>query len=220
MLCLWALSAGAAAAEHPVPLDKNFDPAKCVECHADKTQGKFVHTAMEMGCTACHVIANEQGTTSVSLMAPANQLCFNCHDKSDDPVQHLPYAEGACTVCHSPHASAFPAHTLVSHQELCMGCHVRGLPKVDDAKKTVTVPWGRSLTFQQMNGWRYIDLNQSHTANHPIAGHPVSGDNRALGKGEVTCLSCHQPHHSKLPNLLPANVKSQEALCVSCHTNF
>ena len=28
------------AVEHPVPLDKNVDSAKCLECHEDKTKGQ------------------------------------------------------------------------------------------------------------------------------------------------------------------------------------
>ena len=29
------------AAMHPVPLDKNTDSAKCIECHEDKAKGKI-----------------------------------------------------------------------------------------------------------------------------------------------------------------------------------
>jgi hypothetical protein len=34
------------AAVHPVPLDKNTDAKKCLECHDDKAKHKFVHSAM------------------------------------------------------------------------------------------------------------------------------------------------------------------------------
>ena len=44
-----ALSSGVVmAAIHPVPLDKNTDSAKCIECHEDKAKGKFVHSAIAM----------------------------------------------------------------------------------------------------------------------------------------------------------------------------
>ena len=39
------------AATHPVPLDKNTDAAKCLECHSDKQQGKAIHSAMASGCS-------------------------------------------------------------------------------------------------------------------------------------------------------------------------
>ncbi|MFZ0537857.1 MAG: hypothetical protein WAM47_13370, partial [Candidatus Sulfotelmatobacter sp.] len=44
------------AAKHPVTLDPKADPATCLTCHEDKTKGKSVHSAIAMGCTACHEI--------------------------------------------------------------------------------------------------------------------------------------------------------------------
>ena len=103
-----------------------------------------------------------------------------------------------------------------------MGCHVRGLPKVNAKNKTVSVPWGVTLTFQQMKGWIYLNLNQAHTANHPVMGHPVTGPNSLLGKSapDITCLSCHRAHTSTQPNLRPPQCHDQMALCVSCHKNL
>jgi len=43
------------AAKHPT-LDAKVDAAKCLECHADKTKGKFVHSAMASGCLSCHEV--------------------------------------------------------------------------------------------------------------------------------------------------------------------
>jgi hypothetical protein len=34
---------------HPVRLDPNTDPAKCLECHEDKRKGQRVHSAVAMG---------------------------------------------------------------------------------------------------------------------------------------------------------------------------
>lgn len=207
---------------HPVPLTKDTKPSTCLECHTDINQGKYVHTAMQMGCTTCHAIDNGANGTTVTLVSPPDQLCFTCHQKSSDPVLHRPYAEGACTVCHSPHASNFPAHTWVGRQELCMGCHVEGLPKVNYATKTVTVPWGRTLTFKEMKGWLYLRLNAAHSKNHPIEGHPVTGPNTALGKGapDITCLSCHEPHASTLAHLIPPRDSATDSLCLSCHKSM
>jgi len=218
LTCTTAYTAPAKLQRHPVSLAQNTDPSTCLQCHADKDQGKYVHTAMQMGCTACHAIKNIAGGTSVTLISPADQLCFTCHQKSSDPVQHQPYSEGACTICHSPHASNFPAHTWVAHQELCMGCHVKGMLKVNRAKKTVTVPWGRSLAFKQMDRWYYLGLDATHTKNHPVEGHPVSGPNPLVpGSPDITCLTCHTAHTSTVPNLVPPKYPQQEMLCVSCH---
>ena len=40
------------AATHPVPLDPKTPSEKCIECHEDKTKGKYVHSAIQTGCMA------------------------------------------------------------------------------------------------------------------------------------------------------------------------
>ena len=213
-LCVWAHTA-----EHPVPLGKNPDQANCLECHTDKNKGKYVHSAIAMGCTTCHTLTSESDRTQVNLVSPINQICLTCHEKSTDKVLHGPSAEGECVACHSPHASDQPDQLLADRQDLCLGCHARTRLKENARKKQVTTPWGVTLTFAQMQGWQYLNLNKTLTANHPVEGHPVTGPNTALGKDapDITCLSCHQPHHSKSKYLMPPNVANQTALCETCH---
>jgi predicted CXXCH cytochrome family protein len=219
LVSLTALSAGARAAQHPVPLGKNSDTASCTACHSDKATGKHVHSAIAMGCTTCHVVTQVKGVTDIKLVAPTRELCFSCHAKSSEKILHGPYAQGNCIVCHSPHSSNWPNQLLAPPQDLCMGCHVRSRLKVKVKQQTARVPWGVTLTLSQLKGWQYIGLNKRLNADHPVEGHPVSGPNTALGKGtpEINCLSCHQPHHSENVSLLPAKFASQTALCESCH---
>src|SRR5215470_1858989 len=65
---------------HPVPLEKNVDAAKCLECHSDKATGKNVHTAIATGCLSCHEVRVSKDVTRVKLITttPAS-LCFTCH---------------------------------------------------------------------------------------------------------------------------------------------
>jgi len=75
LLALAALPAGAAV--HPVPLDKNTDAAKCMECHDDKTKGKSVHSAMATGCLSCHEVRVNKDVTRVKLItATPSGLCL------------------------------------------------------------------------------------------------------------------------------------------------
>src|SRR5271169_5123161 len=68
------------AAIHPVPLDKNTDASKCIECHEDKAKGKFVHSAIAMGCTSCHEIRVNKDVTRVKLItASSSAVCITCH---------------------------------------------------------------------------------------------------------------------------------------------
>jgi predicted CXXCH cytochrome family protein len=210
---------------HPVPLDPNASAATCLQCHSDLQKGKYVHTAMSMGCITCHAVENQNGGTRVRLTAASDQLCVGCHTLSTEKVLHGPYREGLCVACHSPHSSDFPAHTWVSAQDTCMGCHTRRL-KVDDVKQIVTTPWGQALTLAQMKGGQYLNLNAAETLNHPVEGHPVSGLNTSPKLARVTCLSCHRPHASNYANLLPVGQLASMpdcrtcALCKQCHANM
>jgi predicted CXXCH cytochrome family protein len=117
------LSLFAQLGEHPVPLEKNFDAAKCVDCHAEKQQGKHVHTAISMGCTTCHSVASTGEKTEITLTAPPEQLCATCHEQKKEGTLHGPYAQNQCLTCHDPHASEFPAQTRAASNTLCLGCH-------------------------------------------------------------------------------------------------
>ena len=219
ILLLFASPSRADLDRHPVFLPANIDPSKCLECHNDKATGKYVHTAVSMGCTTCHTVVNVKGATYIALSSPSNQLCFTCHMQSTDPIQHPPYKEGNCVFCHSPHASDFPAHLYASTQDICMGCHVRDLMKVNRKARTLNLSWGTTIPFKEMDSWFYLNLDKTHKLNHPVEGHPVSGPNVALGKDAppITCLSCHEPHHSTVSNLLPSKYKDTTSLCMSCH---
>ena len=63
-----------------------------------------------------------------------------------------------------------------------MACHVRGLMKVNRKAHTLTLSWGTTIPFKEMDSWSYLNLDKTHKLNHPVEGHPVSGPNVALGK--------------------------------------
>ena len=67
LLLMAAVALPSAAKQHPVPLDPKTDAAKCIECHEDKTKGKFVHSAMATGCLSCHEIRTNKTATHVKL---------------------------------------------------------------------------------------------------------------------------------------------------------
>ena len=99
--------APALAKEHPVPLDKNVDSAKCLECHEDKSKGKAVHSAIATGCLSCHEVRVNKDITRVKLITSTPQaLCLSCHAEKDaatikGPVH--PPAVRDCIKCHDPH---------------------------------------------------------------------------------------------------------------------
>src|SRR6266496_5478790 len=96
--------APAVAKTHPVPLDKNVDSAKCLECHEEKTKGKAVHSAIATGCLSCHEVRVTKDVTRVKLItAVPYKLCLTCHgDKDAAQIKgniHPPAVRN-CLTCH------------------------------------------------------------------------------------------------------------------------
>lgn len=208
--------------QHPVDLAPD---AKCTDCHSELTQGKYVHTAMSMGCTTCHSVTHKGGATYVELMSPVQQLCEMCHPLASAKVLHGPYKQGECVACHSPHSSNFPQHTWAAHQDLCLGCHTHQRLKVEAKTHIARVPWGVTLSPDQLTDLPFLALNKNLTKGHPIPNHPVSGPNKPMGKDAppIGCLSCHSPHSSGFPFLytLPAKLDTYPCpnclICMKCH---
>src|SRR5690348_9553591 len=65
---------------HPVQLEKGTDSAKCAACHENKAKGKVVHSAIALGCEACHEVRVNKNVTRIKLVTttPA-RLCVTCH---------------------------------------------------------------------------------------------------------------------------------------------
>jgi predicted CXXCH cytochrome family protein len=62
-----------------------------------------------------------------------------------------------------------------------------------------------------------IELDPTLDFGHPCATHPVAEVADPLHEGEkMSCLSCHTPHASTLPNLL-VSVKGSGGVCDACH---
>jgi predicted CXXCH cytochrome family protein len=43
--------------------------------------------------------------TTLSLIMPKEQICFACHEKSAELLQHTPVVQGRCVECHDSHSS-------------------------------------------------------------------------------------------------------------------
>jgi hypothetical protein len=87
--------------------------------------------------------------------------------------------------------------------------------KVNRKANTLTLSWSTAIPFKEMDSWSCLNLDKAHNLNHHVGGHPVSGPNVALGKDAppITCLTCHEPHHATVFNLILAKYKS-----LSCHS--
>ena len=88
--------------EHPGILHKEDN---CSSCHANKTRGKSVHSAMEVRCTICHLAETQGDMTTLQLSLPKEQICFSCHEKTMLLQQHTQKTRKICVDCHDAHSS-------------------------------------------------------------------------------------------------------------------
>jgi len=102
----------------------------CFECHAEVLEKAGRHEAAVFGCDSCHAGHEGNSGRPANLLAPVNDLCFQCHDASlimtechpgpgkkdcshpifghpvsgpKDPL--YPQKEFSCASCHNPHSA-------------------------------------------------------------------------------------------------------------------
>jgi predicted CXXCH cytochrome family protein len=223
---------------HPVPLDKNTDSAKCLECHGDRAKGKNVHTAISMGCTSCHEVRVNRDATYVKLTkATVASLCLSCHEDKDAKrskgVVHSP-AVRDCVKCHDPHVSdnKFQLRKATSgdqKENICLTCHTVGLNVPAKGSRHAALDMGcETCHLTHKTGERgALEFDYHLTKATPsICIDCHDGKDAGLQKahqnqpfGTANCISCHDPHQSASPKLLQAFVHPPFAdkQCEMCH---
>lgn len=210
-IVLAALLASRASADvHPVPLDKNTDAAKCVECHEDKTKGKSVHSAMAMGCLSCHEIRVNRDITRVKLItATTYSLCLTCHaDKKAADIKGTvhPPAVRDCLSCHDPHVSDNKNQLLKptsggAKENLCLDCHQTGLNVPEKGSRHAALDMG---------------CDTCHTT-HKTGADPTPENRFHLNKSvPALCLDCHDAKDADLQKA-HQNQPFATANCLECH---
>jgi predicted CXXCH cytochrome family protein len=229
---------GGRADIHPVPLEKDADAAKCLECHSDKAKGKFVHTAASTGCTSCHEIRVNRDVTRVKLITTTSYgLCLTCHaDKNAAEIKgkvHKP-ALRDCVKCHDPHQSDNKNQLLKptngdAEENLCLSCHAVGVNVPEKGSRHAALDLGCEtchLTHKTGEPGK-IEFDYHLTKAPPalcLDCHDASSaDLQKAHQNQpfatANCVSCHDPHQSKLPKLMakythPPFVDKQ---CEMCH---
>jgi predicted CXXCH cytochrome family protein len=199
--------------EHPLLEPKDIKSETCLTCHPEKKQGKYVHAAVDMGCQNCHQAISEKNKTTITLLATGGDLCAKCHEAKKGPVLHGPYKNGQCLICHDPHSSPFKAQTRAAGNSLCLECHAPRPPTAD----TVSLFSVQGISKADFQAIPKIEHDLTRSAGHPCATHPFAEEADPLHGGEpMSCLSCHGPHASALPNLLVL-ANGGEDVCNASH---
>ena len=234
-----ALSAGALAAVHPVPLDPKQDPATCAQCHEDKTKGKSVHSAIAMGCTACHEIRVKGTVTRLKLIATSTgALCLTCHaDKKAADIKGVvhPPAVRDCVKCHDPHTSDNKFQLLKAESgdskdsNLCLSCHNTGVKVPKDGSRHPALDNGCDtchVTHKTgARGVREFDYHLTKDAPalcldcHDVKDAALIKAHQGQPFGTADCLECHDPHQSDSKHLMAkfTHVPFAGGQCDTCH---
>ena len=153
------------------------EKTNCLSCHKKLSRGKFVHLALQMGCTACHSAINagtvphsKTNTIVHGLSSDQPDLCYGCHDKGKFAKTNVhPAVSMGCTGCHDPHSSKNERLLKTKIPELCFSCH----DKADFTRKVVHPP---------------VAAGECLTCHSPHA----SDEMALLQKNKVAlCLDCH-----------------------------
>jgi predicted CXXCH cytochrome family protein len=223
---------------HPVPLDKNADSAKCLECHADKAKGKNVHTAVSAGCTSCHEVRVNRDVTRVKLItATPYSLCLTCHaDKNAAEVKGAvhPPAVRDCLKCHDPHSSDNKNQLLKPtsgepKDNLCLSCHSVGLNVPEKGSRHPALDMGcETCHVTHKTGERGNPEFDFHLTKSPPSlcvdchdpkdeGLQKAHQNQPFAS--ANCVQCHDPHQSAAPKLMARFMHPPfaEKQCEVCH---
>ncbi len=228
----------ARAAKHPVPLEKGITSEKCLECHAEKTKGKAVHSAMASGCLKCHEVRVARDVTRVKLttVTPV-RLCLQCHANKDasqiSGTVHSP-AVRDCLKCHDPHQSANEKQLLKpasggKDENLCLSCHTKGLNVPEKGSRHAALDMGCNTCHvtHKTGDPNDREFRQHLTKNSPalcLDCHDAKDENLVKAHqgqpfGTADCVSCHDPHQSDRPKLMQKFVHMPfgEKQCDTCH---
>jgi len=171
-----------------------FEESTCFNCHENKRRDfgqEYIHGPVAVGsCTICH---DPHGSRHEHALVTAEEiLCFSCHDfqleLKEMPVQHNPFRRGMCGSCHDPHSTNNKWVLVKSSVEVCMGCHNE-------------VNGGMSAHKHPYN----VEPKRKLTSNLQLSD-----------DGRLECLSCHNPHASRVQHLLRTD---QEFTCSGCHAD-
>ncbi len=237
LMGLMALPLG--AVQHPVPLDPKTDGAKCMKCHADKMQGKYVHPAIAAGCLGCHEVRVNRDITRVKLItATPLGLCVSCH--SDQKISDLKGkvhdpATRDCSQCHDPHSSDNKYQLVkatsgrTKDENLCLTCHAIGVdvPKGGSRHSAVRRgcetchlihkvgdPAKTEFAFHLTKGTPELCLDCHDAKDEDLA---KAHQNQPFAKSD--CTQCHDAHQSVAPELAQKflHMPYAENKCEKCH---
>jgi predicted CXXCH cytochrome family protein len=204
----------------------------CLMCHDDISDfaaaATVPHDAMELGgCTDCH---NPHASSQPRLVkAPGAGPCAECHEDQvpgEGEVAHRLIDSHGCASCHSPRGGEEETLLRTTGSDLCLSCH--NVERVDPAGRLVADPesvpgrLGDPETFSRRIPQIHINaVGRGHPVEFHLAlGSPVAEiveRAEVTWEGEMTCMTCHDPHKGRTRTILRWDAVTAAGTCVACH---
>ncbi len=228
-------------AQQPRPAAAPAQGERCTGCHAQLTQGRVMHGALEKhDCTSCHkAVTAEAGkcksrtSSKWTLVRQEPELCYGCHARKDQQkAVHTVIRQGSCLSCHTSHSSNYAGLISQPREKICLECH-EVEPLLTKAVKHAPVSEGRCLDCHDAHGGNLPNNVKAesgsafclkcHDVKAPAGkGTPGPGFRIDMGKKvvhaafkRVDCLGCHDGGHSS--DNLRFLKKNAVDLCYGCH---
>lgn len=165
----------------------------CYGCHRSLTSPPYVHGPVgTFACVYCHTLS---GDPKYATPRRDESLCGECHVETLKQIRgmklrHGPIDVGMCEICHDPHGSDHPYMMRKPVNELCLSCH-------EDVAKGIHV------------------VRTTRNESHPLSGKPDLNPKRQ--GGELSCVSCHNPHGGVYRYYFQNGEEDRMTLCQYCH---
>jgi len=180
------------------------------KCHAEFSKRKYRHRigSDPEKCDICHIMKIRDRHVFEKIPEVTAPLCRKCHsvkvivprqikkappkvmDIGENKVQHKPFKEGRCTVCHDAHGSNYPWHLRADY------------------------PWGTYATYKK-GRYNLCTIRDCHKGLDEMLGNPRTLKLTMFRNGNAnlhwrhvnkqkgrTCNICHDPHATKGPSLV------------------
>jgi predicted CXXCH cytochrome family protein len=201
-----------------------FAAGNCSKCHATHASAEkhLLRTEERKLCETCHGLTSEEMTAAHSGFPLVGTGCTTCHaphstpSKSKGlllPMQHSPYSDGECSVCHDGSGKASKAASV------CFECHDGAdYPTVHNAGRpgSETDEIGVCLDCHSPHaGYERLFLRPTEQATCTQCHDRGPFEMETLhGAMESGCTTCHDLHESNYAFLTGPGVQQ---LCIDCH---